>query len=190
MGDKGLTGGASGDRWGAKRVYLAGLLVFTMASALCGVAPNVEVLTGARVLQGLGAAMLVPCSLRLINQAFPDPNGRAVAIGYWAGFGGVAMAAGPLAGGILVALFGWRSIFLANVPIGLVGAWLTWRVGRDERSASGGHLDVSGQFTANFLLFQNLKQGQKQNALLSTILAEGVDRNFTPAARLPIPNVN
>ena len=142
-----LTGGASGDRWGAKRVYLAGLLLFTIASAVCGVAPNVEVLTGARVLQGLGAAMLVPCSLRLINQAFPDPNGRAAAIGYWAGFGGVAMAAGPLAGGILIALFGWRSIFLANVPIGLLGAWLTWRVSRDECSASAGHLDVSGQFT-------------------------------------------
>lgn len=143
-----LTGGASGDRWGAKRVYFAGLLLFTSASALCGLAPNITVLTAARALQGVGAAMLVPCSLRLINQAFPDPGRRAAAIGYWAGFGGAAMAAGPLVGGLLINLFGWRSIFLANVPIGLIGAWLTWRIDPDERTASTGHLDIAGQCAA------------------------------------------
>ena len=92
-----LTGGALGDRLGAKNVYFAGLAVFTLASGLCGLAPNLAALTGARGLQGIGASMLVPCSLMLINRAYADPGERGRAIGLWAACGGAAMAGDPLA---------------------------------------------------------------------------------------------
>ena len=143
-----LTGGALGDRLGARRIYLAGLAVFTLASALCGAATGLPVLTAARVLQGIGAAMLVPCSLSLINHAYPDPVQRAGAIALWAGFGGAAMAAGPLAGGLLIHLLGWRGIFLVNLPIGLVGLWLTTRIGTETLATPGRHLDLAGQMAA------------------------------------------
>jgi DHA2 family methylenomycin A resistance protein-like MFS transporter len=143
-----LTGGTLGDRWGARNVYLIGLAGFTLASALCGIAPSLGVLTAARVLQGIGAALLVPCSLTLLNAAYPDPGERARAIGVWTGCGGAALAAGPLVGGALIDLFGWRSIFLANVPIGLIGLWMTWRIGRGGTTVVARHLDLSGQFAA------------------------------------------
>lgn len=144
-----LTGGTLGDRMGAKRIYLAGLLVFSAASALCGLAPTLMVLVIARVLQGIGAAMLVPCSLTLINGAYTNTDERASAIGKWAGFGGIAMAAGPLVGGVLIHLLGWRSIFLVNVPLALLGAWLTTRIRSEEVAIhSTRHLDGAGQMLA------------------------------------------
>ena len=143
-----LSGGALGDRIGAKAVYLAGLLIFAGASALCGLAPDLQILVAARVAQGVGAALLVPCSLTLINHAFPVARQRASAIGVWAGCGGIAMAAGPLAGGLLIHLLGWRSIFLVNVPIALIGAWLTTRVDSVRPAASARPMDVAGQMLA------------------------------------------
>ncbi|WEY41785.1 MFS transporter [Paraburkholderia sp. SUR17] len=143
-----LTGGMLGDRWGARKSYLGGLAVFTVASALCGFAPDMTVLIAARVLQGVGAALLVPCSLTLLNGAYPDAGERARAIGVWAGCGGAALAAGPLAGGVLIDVWGWRGIFAVNVPIGLLGIWLTLRVARDERRATARHFDVAGQIAA------------------------------------------
>ncbi|MFM0429483.1 MFS transporter [Paraburkholderia aspalathi] len=143
-----LSGGALGDRIGAKTVYLAGLLVFACASALCGLAPDLQILVVARVLQGIGAALLVPCSLTLINHAFPVARQRASAIGVLAGCGGIAMAAGPLAGGLLTHLLGWRSIFLVNVPIALIGAWLTTRVASVRPPSSERSMDVAGQLLA------------------------------------------
>jgi hypothetical protein len=93
-----LSGGTLGDRWGARRFYMAGLALFTAASAMGGFASSLAMLTVARILQGVGAAMLVPCSLTLLNHAFPDPKERAAVIAVWAGCGGAALAAGPLAG--------------------------------------------------------------------------------------------
>lgn len=115
-----MAGGTLEDRWGGRRVYLSGLLLFTLASVGCSVATTLPVLLIARVLQGAGAAMLVPCSLKLIAQACRDPLQLARATGLWAGCGGVAMAAGPLIGGVLVVWLGWRSIFIVNVPLGLL----------------------------------------------------------------------
>jgi len=143
-----LTGGTLGDRWGARNVYLGGLAVFAFASTICGLAENLPALIVARVFQGMGAAMLVPCSLKLINTSFTDSEQRARAVGIWVGCGGVAMAAGPLVGGVLIQLFDWRSIFFVNVPIGLVGLWMTWRIVRDQRPAQMIHFDVLGQVTA------------------------------------------
>jgi len=148
-----LTGGALGDRLGAKRIYLTGLLLFATASALCGLAPTLPALIFARVLQGVGAALLVPCSLTLINNVYPDAHDRAGAIGKWAGFGGIAMAAGPLIGGVLIHWFGWRCIFLVNVPLALAGAWLTTRVPTEEVAvAYARHPDGVGQILAMIAL--------------------------------------
>lgn len=124
-----LGGGALADRFGARRLYINGLLLFTLASLLCAMADNGMALVAARVLQGAGAALLVPASLALINQTYQDnPAGRATAIGVWAGCGGVAMAAGPLVGGVLIETLGWRSIFLVNLPLGLIAIGLSTRV--------------------------------------------------------------
>src|SRR5271155_1827715 len=122
-----LTAGALGDRIGAKRVFMAGFAIFTAASLACALAPNELILIAARAAQGAGAAVLVPNSLALLNHAYPDEKERGRAVGIWAAGASLALTAGPLAGGILVALVGWRSIFLVNLPIGLIGLWLTWR---------------------------------------------------------------
>ncbi|RDU98553.1 MFS transporter [Trinickia dinghuensis] len=143
-----LTGGTLGDRLGARNVYLAGLTLFTLASALCGVAANLPMLVVARAVQGIGAAMLVPCSLKLINQACPSPDARARAIGLWVGCGGVAMAAGPIFGGMLIHLLDWRSIFFVNVPVGMCGVAMTCRVARDIPAGSARRFDPLGQLAA------------------------------------------
>jgi DHA2 family methylenomycin A resistance protein-like MFS transporter len=143
-----LTGGTLGDRLGARNVYLAGVAVFTTASMLCGLAVNLPMLVAARALQGLGAAMLVPCSLKLINQACPSAEARARAIGLWVGCGGVAMAAGPIFGGALIRLLDWRSIFFVNVPVGLAGIVMTCRVARDAPSGPARPFDPAGQLAA------------------------------------------
>ncbi|MDH6137896.1 DHA2 family methylenomycin A resistance protein-like MFS transporter [Kitasatospora sp. MAA4] len=139
-----LTGGTLGDRWGVRRTYLAGLLVFTAASAGCGLAGALPVLIAARVGQGLGAALLVPAALALINHAHPQPAQRARAVGVWMALGGAAMAAGPLVGGGLVAAFGWRSVFFVNVPIGLAGLVLARRVGDPPPAPVRRRVDLVG----------------------------------------------
>lgn len=143
-----LSGGKLGDRRGARNIYLAGLVLFTLASVACGLANDLPSLVMARVLQGAGAAMLVPCSLKLINQACPDPQQRARAVGIWVGCGGIAMAAGPLVGGILIQLFDWRSIFFVNVPVGLLGIGMTLRIPRDAAAWPPQHFDLTGQLAA------------------------------------------
>ena len=143
-----LTGGALGDRFGARRLYLAGFALFTLASLACGLAPTDTVLIAARVAQGLGGALLMPCSLALVAHAYHDPGERMRAIGVWAGAGGMAMVAGPVVGGVLVALFGWRSIFLINLPIGVVGLWLTLRFTTETEGRHNRALDLPGQILA------------------------------------------
>ncbi|WP_175903139.1 MFS transporter [Burkholderia seminalis] len=142
-----LTGGTLGDRLGDRTVYVAGLGVFVAASALCGIAPTLPALAAARALQGAGSAMLVPCSLALINRAFPAPAARASAISLWMGCGGIAMASGPLIGGLLIDLFGWRSLFFVNLPFGLAGIWLGRTVARAAADASR-RFDWAGQAAA------------------------------------------
>ena len=143
-----LSGGTLGDRLGARNVYLAGLALFTLASMSCALAANLLILVAARVVQGIGAALLVPCSLKLITQACPSTQARARAIGFWVGCGGVAMAAGPVFGGILVHLMDWRSIFFVNVPVGLAGIVMTCRVARDVPKGPARRLDIAGQTAA------------------------------------------
>src|SRR4051812_2411386 len=112
-----LVGGALGDRYGRRRVFLVGVVWFALASLLCGVAPNSGTLVAARALQGVGAALLTPSSLAIIEATF-RPADRARAIGAWSGLGGVAGAIGPLVGGWLIGAISWRAIFLINLPLG------------------------------------------------------------------------
>jgi DHA2 family methylenomycin A resistance protein-like MFS transporter len=143
-----LTTGALGDRLGAKRVFMAGFAVFTLASFGCGLATSLGALITARIVQGLGAAMLVPTSLSLLQRAFPDPVARSRAVGWWGAAGGVALAAGPVLGGMLVTHIGWRSIFLINLPIGLLGLWLALRNAPTAPARPRKGFDLPGQCTA------------------------------------------
>ena len=143
-----LSAGALGDRVGAKRMFIGGFALFTLASAACGLAPLLGVLIAARAIQGVGAAMLVPCSLSLLNHAYDDPRARARAVGLWAAGASVALAGGPLLGGILTATLGWRSIFFINAPIGLAGILLTVRFATETTRSADRALDVPGQLTA------------------------------------------
>src|SRR5580704_647064 len=143
-----LTAGALGDRVGARRVFMAGFALFTAASLACSLAPTLSVLIAARALQGAGAALLVPNSLALLNHAYPDDRGRGRAVSIWAAGASLALTAGPLAGGALIALAGWRSIFLVNLPIGLAGLWLTQRFAQETTRTARRELDLAGQVLA------------------------------------------
>ncbi len=143
-----LTAGALGDRIGAKRVFMAGFTIFTAASVACALAPNAAVLIAARAVQGLGAAILVPNSLALLSHAYPDEKSRGRAVGIWAAGASLALTAGPLLGGGLIALVGWRSIFLVNLPVGLAGLWLTWRFASETTRSPQREIDLPGQIAA------------------------------------------
>src|SRR5439155_13443143 len=132
-----LLAGGLGDRLGARRMFVAGLVVFTIASALCGAAPGFGTLVFARILQGVGAALFMPSSLAILRQAYPEPQDRARAIGFWSALTAVAAASGPVFGGLLVAGFGWRSIFLLNVPLGIVAVAMTFRFVRPSPPSLG-----------------------------------------------------
>lgn len=143
-----LTAGALGDRIGAKRLFIAGFAIFTAASAACAFAPDATALIVARCVQGLAAAILVPNSLALLRHAYADEKARGRAVGIWAAGASLALTAGPFVGGALIALVGWRAIFLVNLPIGLAGLWLAWRFAGETIRHQQHKLDVPGQFTA------------------------------------------
>ncbi|MBA5635546.1 MFS transporter [Duganella sp. LX20W] len=145
-----LSAGVMGDKFGSRTVFLAGFVLFMLASAACALAPTVLLLNLARALQGVGAALLVPSSLAILNAAYRhDPARLAKAIGWWTAAGGVSIAAGPVIGGLLLTMGGWRGIFWVNVPICLAGCALTWMVvPRVAGKAPSRHLDVAGQLLA------------------------------------------
>ncbi len=157
-----LSAGALGDRIGAKRVYIVGFGLFTIASIACAAAPTIGLLIGARVGQGIGAAILVPCSLTLLHHAYFEPAARARAVGLWAAGASVGVGAGPVVGGLLTTAFGWRAIFLINVPIGLVGVALTLRYATETTRSTERGIDRRGQLAAALTLLA-----------LSTALVEG-----------------
>ncbi|WP_432589536.1 MFS transporter [Streptomyces sp. HD1123-B1] len=140
-----LTGGALGDRLGNRRVFCAGVAVFTVSSAACAFAPTTPFLVAARLVEGLGAALIVPGSLALLQQAYPDPADRSRAFGLWGSVAGIAASAGPLLGGLLVSTVGWRWVFLINLPVGIACLVLTPRhVARSPR-LTGRALDWPAQ---------------------------------------------
>lgn len=143
-----LVGGVLGDRFGRRRVFVTGAIVFTLASLVCAVSPNVAVLIGGRAIQGFGAALLVPGSLALISSAFPKER-RGAAIGTWSAFSGITAAAGPVIGGYLVEYVSWHWAFLINLPLGIaLVAICQWRVPESRGAPATSRLDVTGAVLA------------------------------------------
>ena len=139
-----LLGGSLGDRLGRRRVFVVGVGVFTAASLLCAIAPNAEMLIFARLVQGVGGALLTPGSLAMLEATF-RPGDRARAIGAWSGLGGVAAATGPLLGGYLVDAVSWRAIFLINLPLGIFVMVMAGRHVPETRDPMAhGRLDIPG----------------------------------------------
>lgn len=139
-----LLGGALGDRYGRRRVFLIGVIWFAAASLLCALSPTIGILIAARVLQGVGGALLTPGSLALIQASF-DPADRGRAVGAWSGLGGVASAAGPFVGGWLIEGPGWRWAFVLNVPLAILVVAVTLRHVPESRDESAtGRFDVAG----------------------------------------------
>ncbi|MGW3729916.1 MFS transporter [Streptomyces sp. NPDC000851] len=120
-----LTGGTLGDRLGNRRIFCTGIVVFTVASAGCGLAQNTVFLVVTRIVEGLGAALIVPGSLALLQQEYASPAERARAFGLWGSMAGIAASAGPLLGGLLVTTVGWRWVFFINLPVGCACLLLT-----------------------------------------------------------------
>lgn len=141
-----LIGGAAGDRYGLRRVFMIGIAIFTGASIACTIAPNAEILIVARAVQGLGAAIMVPGSLAIIAKAYPaDERGKA--IGIWAAASALTTAAGPILGGAALSLFGeqaWRLLFAINLPFGAVALGMLWFLVPPDEAEGGRRLDVVG----------------------------------------------
>ena len=147
-----LLGGSLGDRMGRRKVFLIGVVWFALASALCGLAPSIGVLIGARVLQGIGGALLTPGSLAIIQASFA-PGDRSRAVGAWSGLGGVAGAIGPLLGGWLVQAGGWRWVFFLNLPLAVAVLAVTIRHVPETRDTTAtGKFDIAGAALAALAL--------------------------------------
>ncbi|MEQ0565400.1 MFS transporter [Amycolatopsis sp. NEAU-NG30] len=140
-----LSAGALADRYGRKRMFVTGVVLFTAGSAVCALAPDAVVLVIGRFVQGTGAAITVPGTLSLIAQGFPEQGQRARAIGVWSMVAGLAAIAGPVLGGALVDAFGWSSIFLINLPIGLVAVVVAVRSVTESADPDHASLDPAGQ---------------------------------------------
>ncbi|MER6049234.1 MFS transporter [Streptomyces sp. NPDC001793] len=144
--------GSTADRVGRRRVFSFGLLLFGLGSALCGLAPTLEVLIGCRVVQALGGVMIAPVSLSVITHSFTEPEQRHRAIGMWSAAFGTGLAIGPVVGGALVSADGWRSIFWINVPIALCALLLTRLFVPESHSTEARPADVLGQLWVVALL--------------------------------------
>ncbi|GII73463.1 MFS transporter [Sphaerisporangium melleum] len=147
-----LLGGSLGDRYGRRKVFVTGVIWFAVASALCGLAPNIQTLVAARALQGVGGALLTPGSLAIIQSSFARED-RPRAVGAWSGLGGVAGAVGPLLGGWLVETAGWRWVFLINLPLAALTVAVALRhVPETRDEAADGRFDVLGAALAALAL--------------------------------------
>lgn len=140
-----MLAGSTADRIGRRRVFTAGLVVFTLGSLLCSLAPNLDALVAFRMVQAVGGSMLNPVAMSIITNTFTDPRERARAIGAWGAVVGLSMAAGPLVGGLLVDSVGWRSIFWINLPVGLAALVLTLRFVPESRAPKARRVDPVGQ---------------------------------------------
>ncbi|MGH2530285.1 MAG: MFS transporter [Actinomycetota bacterium] len=172
-----LTGGILGDRYGRKKTFLAGLILFTMASMACGLSQTTGQLIGFRALQGIGAALLMPGTLSIITVTFP-PHERARAIGLWAGMSGLALALGPTVGGLMVETLGWQSVFFLNVPIGIVAFLTATRTVRESVSEVQRELDIPGLvlgtsalFSVTYGLIEANQRGWTDPLIVSSLVA-------------------
>lgn len=147
-----MLAGSTADRIGRRKVFVAGLVLFSVGSLLCSLAPTLDWLIAYRMVQAVGGAMLNPVAMSIITNTFTEPAERARAIGVWGAVAGISMAAGPLVGGVLVDSVGWRSIFWVNLPVGLVALALTLRHVPESRAARPRRVDPVGQLLVMALL--------------------------------------
>jgi EmrB/QacA subfamily drug resistance transporter len=147
-----LIGGKIGDAYGRRLIFIVGIVIFTLASLWCGLANSGEALIAARVVQGAGAALMNPASLSIIAATFP-PRQRGTAIGIWAGVSALALAIGPLAGGLLTEHLGWNWIFFVNIPVGIAGVAASLLLIDESRDETHVRLDVPGLATSAVGLF-------------------------------------
>ena len=147
-----LIGGKVADAYGRRRVFVIGIVIFTLASLWCGLADSSEMLIAARVVQGAGAALMNPATLSIIAATFP-PAQRGAAIGIWAGVSALALAIGPLVGGLLTEHLSWHWIFFVNIPVGLVGIAASLLLIDESRDTTHVRLDLPGLFTSALGLF-------------------------------------
>jgi EmrB/QacA subfamily drug resistance transporter len=176
-----LTAGTLGDRVGRKRVFIVGLALFLIGSAVCGFAPELSWLIAGRVVQGLGAAAIGTGSLALLVSTFAEPRERAQAIGIWTAVSGVSLAAGPLVGGLLIEAFGWPSIFFMNLPVGLLALALGVPRLLESRNPNARRIDLTGQVLVTagltcliFVLIQGERQGWTSAPMLGLLIASVV----------------
>jgi EmrB/QacA subfamily drug resistance transporter len=172
-----LLGGSLGDLYGRRRMFVAGLLAFTAASALCGIAPSMGALVAARALQGVGGALLVPGSLALLAASFA-PQDRGAAVGAWSGLAGVTTALGPFLGGWLVDAVSWRLVFLINLPLAAAAVALTLRHVPESRDPEASHRpDLPGALAATvglagivFALIEWSAEGASARVIASAVV--------------------
>jgi EmrB/QacA subfamily drug resistance transporter len=160
-----LTAGAIADRIGRRLLFVLGVALFTASSIACGAAGGIEVLVGARAIQGLGASMMFATALALISQVTPAPEDRVKALAAYGAAIGASFALGPFIGGTLTEVFGWRAIFLINVPIGAAVLWVTYRSVAEGRDPTPRRIDLPGQITligGLFLLVLALLRGNEE----------------------------
>ena len=186
-----LPAGGMADRWGPGRLFTTGLAGFGGASLVCGLAPGTAVLVGARALQGVGAAALLPASMAMVLRAFPERAEQARALGMWAGVSSLALPAGPLVGGLLTQGAGWRWVFLVNVPVVLAALVLLPRVLAPDFRASPDHrtLDLPGASLATLglgaavLAVISAGHGAGATATVAGVVAVAATAGFVAAER-------
>jgi EmrB/QacA subfamily drug resistance transporter len=169
-----LTAGSLADRFGRRRMFTAGLALFTAASAACAAAPGIHELVAARAVQGLGASVMFAVSLAVLAHAFPEPKERAGALAAYGATIGAAFAIGPLVGGALTSGLDWQWIFLVNIPIGLACIWITRTQVVESRDPRARRVDVAGQLTLApglLLLVLALLRGNEDGWGSTTIVA-------------------
>jgi EmrB/QacA subfamily drug resistance transporter len=170
-----ITGGKLADLYGRRRIFMIGLVVFTLSSLACGLAPSSSFLIGARAVQGVGAALMNPATLSIITATFP-PKERGQAIGIWAGVSALALAIGPLVGGLIVDNINWNWIFFVNVPVGALGLVVSRLVIKESRDTSHEqNVDMPGLVTSGLALFA-----------LTYALIEGNGKGWTSAEILSL----
>jgi EmrB/QacA subfamily drug resistance transporter len=173
-----LFSGSTADRFGRRRIFVAGLAVFSLASLLCSLATSVGLLVAFRVLQAVGGSMLNPVAMSIITNTFTDPRERAQAVGVWGAVFGVSMALGPVVGGIVVDAIGWRPIFYVNVPIGLIAIVLALRFIPESRAPRARRFDPLGQAlvivllsTLTFGIIEAPSRGWTSPVIVATLFA-------------------
>ncbi|MFC7718228.1 MFS transporter [Nonomuraea recticatena] len=147
-----MLSGSTADRFGRRMVFQLGLVLFTLGSLLCSLAPSLGWLVVFRMIQAVGGSMLNPVAMSIITNVFTDPRERARAIGVWGGVVGISMAAGPLAGGLLVDTLGWRAIFWLNLPLGIAALVLTMLFVPESKAPTARRFDPVGQLLVIVLL--------------------------------------